>query len=372
MRTRSAWVLLLLLPASLAVLAQGSWQEFSSPEGGFAALFPGMPEAGGNSALRTFTLHTKDGAYQVSYLDAPSLAGAPPEAVLDSLRDGNLGGDAVLLGEEAAPLQSYPGRMVRAKTADGKVFNWIRLLLVNKTRIFQLIVSSSKEADATDARRFLDSFRLTSPAAAPAAGPSAAAGARPQAFYTTGHSAATLLSMVQSGIADAAAAQRAAQSASALQDALQAAQAPSDLLVLAQQAQANYQRPPQQQSALADPPMRDFLPAIDRFVGASGQTNKFFYDVGRLDARGIHFASNSSAGSAPGLQQEQQDIMAKASAMAAACPQVAQCPPGVTQALQGIVPLLQRSALNSDDLALLKKLLADIHSQLALPGAPRP
>jgi WD40 repeat protein len=160
-----------------------TWKEFVSAEGRFRVLLPGEPERKtqqiptpmGACTLYAFVWENKrrDFALLVSYNDYPPVVnGAPPDQVLDGVRDGVVMGTpgARLNGEQRITLHGYPGREVRVDIP-GKGTLRNRMYLV-QNRLYQLSAPRLGGGGPSEETitRFLDSFSFTPPPAA-VAGP---------------------------------------------------------------------------------------------------------------------------------------------------------------------------------------------------------
>ena len=167
-----------------------NWQEFSSAEGGFKVLLPGIPAnstdtvdtIAGPLVTHNYVLETKLGAYFVAYLDL-SLPSNEPEVirrVLDGGRDEALSRGGKLLDESDITLDGIVGRELIVDK-DGMIIR-TRMFLLKGGRTYQAVFGTTPEVafkngkpsanagDRTDSyeaisAKFFNSFRIT-PAAA--------------------------------------------------------------------------------------------------------------------------------------------------------------------------------------------------------------
>jgi hypothetical protein len=147
-----------------------AWQEFSSPEGSFAVLMPGVPAyekkssatAAGPIDMHLFTSEPGlNAAYIVLYSDYPVMVlNVPAQQVLDGGRDGAVANSkGRLVSEQHLSLDGFPGR---AFTVDvqGKGLLKARAFLVRQ-RLYTIIAAGTQETiQHEETETFLTSFRL--------------------------------------------------------------------------------------------------------------------------------------------------------------------------------------------------------------------
>ncbi len=155
--------------------AGSGWKSFTSKEGAFEVLLPGVPTeekktlqlGSGPTDLNLFVVERKqeETAYIVAYCEFPesALQGATPEQRLDSARNLALSrGRTKLVAQKKIKLGTHPGRELRFET-EGKGQVRQRMFAV-KDKLYQVMVAGPKEAVVSkEATRFLESFKLLSP-----------------------------------------------------------------------------------------------------------------------------------------------------------------------------------------------------------------
>jgi len=151
---------------SSTLVAQTSWNEFSSSEGKFAVSMPGTPkqetetdEDGLTAHSFTVELQNPDSAYLVTYYDVPEVAKATPEQVKELL-DGTpdafaKGGNANLTRSQNIILDGNPGREFEFTSTEG--FSGKGRVYLVQQRLF-LVVAIAPQTQSI--QRFLESFRL--------------------------------------------------------------------------------------------------------------------------------------------------------------------------------------------------------------------
>lgn len=153
-----------------------SWKEYSSAEGRFSILFPGIPKEGLQSVDvqgGQFKVHIHNlkayAEYGVIYADYPIPVGDPHVAkqVLDN---GAKGGAAEVKAEVLSmteiSIDGYPGRLLRERLPNGSILK-AKMYLVGQ-RLYQIAVTMPKAETSPDrgkafekfADKFLDSFTL--------------------------------------------------------------------------------------------------------------------------------------------------------------------------------------------------------------------
>jgi hypothetical protein len=154
--------------------AGSGWKKFTSKEGAFEVLMPGIPSeekktlqlGSGSTDLNLFVVERKkeEAAYIVAYCEFPesSLQGASPEQRLDYGRNRAVSRSrGKLVVEKKIKLGSYPGRELRFET-EGKGLVRQRMFAV-KDKLYLVMVAGPKEsAVSVEADKFLDSFKLLS------------------------------------------------------------------------------------------------------------------------------------------------------------------------------------------------------------------
>lgn len=153
-----------------------SWKEYSSAEGRFSILFPGMPKEevqsidlqGGQFRIHVHNLKAF-AEYGVIYADYPIPVGDPDIAkqVLDNGAKGAVAEvQSELLSVTEISIDGYPGRLLRERLPDGKVLK-AKMYLVGQ-RLYQIAVTLPGADSTPDngksyekfADKFLDSFKL--------------------------------------------------------------------------------------------------------------------------------------------------------------------------------------------------------------------
>jgi predicted small lipoprotein YifL len=149
-----------------SMATESDWQEFSSEEGGFSVLMPGIPEeqVSEDTVIYAVELGTKL-AYLVSYTNMPgSITDDNAEMLLDNGQEGFLKtGDYEVVNSEAITLDGNPGRdlLIEGETDAGKVTFYLRMYLA-QDKLYQLAVTAVEdEIDNAEIDLFLDSFQLT-------------------------------------------------------------------------------------------------------------------------------------------------------------------------------------------------------------------
>lgn len=168
MRVVAALVALGFLAWSGAGTAQEQWAEFSSPQYGFAGLFPKTPTEQGspNANQRSFLTDLGNIAYIVSVVDLPP-ANAPANP--DAAYFGRLveayasGSGSKVRTQRPATLVGHSGVEAITDDTEHNLYWLVNLTLVGN-RLYMVISGGPKGHEASpDAYRFRDSFRLLSP-----------------------------------------------------------------------------------------------------------------------------------------------------------------------------------------------------------------
>ena len=152
-----------------------SWKEFSSKEGRFTILFPGVPEPFSNTldtpygriVERSFMLKTFS-YYGVAYSDFPEKDGIRDvKAFFAGFREGNLRTTHAQLLEEKDDYRfANPGRFIKTRIQGGYV-NRIRLYLIrNRLYVLSIVIPEDEATDAAVlksheeiAAKFFNSFK---------------------------------------------------------------------------------------------------------------------------------------------------------------------------------------------------------------------
>jgi len=150
---------------------QTAWTAFSSDEGGFSVLMPGVPSpnkltvntASGVKEADMFTLNEGDlNEYIIAYskyskTDSKSRS---TDKLFNAVRDGLLSfQQGKLLSEAAINLDGYIGREIAFQSPDGFITR-ARFYVVGN-RFYQISARAKTNERAPEAmKRFLDSFRL--------------------------------------------------------------------------------------------------------------------------------------------------------------------------------------------------------------------
>jgi len=166
------------IPPTIDDERETTWKEFSSPEGRFSILFPGMPQIqsrqvptpdGKAVSLVIHTLRTF-AEYGVIYADYPFEVVGPDMArrVLDAGVKGAVAEvQSELTSVREISLEGHPGRALREKMPRGEIMH-ARMYLVG-SRLYQIAITLPKEDGLPDsalkareetASKFLDSFKL--------------------------------------------------------------------------------------------------------------------------------------------------------------------------------------------------------------------
>jgi hypothetical protein len=188
----------------------GAWETFISAEGKFSVEMPGTPREGsqeidlgvlGTVPMVSFAVNRVVIEYTASYIDYPASAvsGRDVSEMLQGAFAGVAGSNQIA-GQELIDVQGNPG--LQGEFAHPSGYAWYKAVLV-ENRLYQLIaIATNREASEADARRFLDSFRITdgtttgdpteeptgapAPTRAPTRGPISAPTPRPRVTPTVG------------------------------------------------------------------------------------------------------------------------------------------------------------------------------------------
>jgi hypothetical protein len=154
---------------------QSEWTVYSSKEGGFSILMPGMPKEQvstqevpnmGTAQIHLFVVRHESGFYMASYVDYPPLAKTDQENA-DSFGKGFLrsvgqgiaqGAKGKVVKETEINFGAYPGREILIELPAGLLT--ARAYFI-KRRGYQLIAGpSTPGAENGNIKKFLDSFRV--------------------------------------------------------------------------------------------------------------------------------------------------------------------------------------------------------------------
>ncbi len=148
-----------------------TWLPFTSVAGGFSALFPGTLHFGSEpthwkngepgTLYKVFAV-THDGkpnqtGYVVMYTDFTGDAAAEDAQTHLQNIENDFFANKTRLGEQAVDLNGVPGR---AYTAADSQLNYAMRDFVTRTRVYWVIVVTPKGYTASQANRFLNSFRI--------------------------------------------------------------------------------------------------------------------------------------------------------------------------------------------------------------------
>jgi hypothetical protein len=174
--------LLALLLASQAIAqTTSSWTPFTSKEGGFMVLLPGIPVettipalAGGKSAGgRSFQVVRPGWGITICYHDLLVSTGSPADCLKtldDSLMLTCKQPNARLLQKRSCSLGQYPG--LECVVQQGDCVHARMRAVVAQGRIFMITLDGLKEhVTSADADAFFDSFKLTGPLPPPVSPP---------------------------------------------------------------------------------------------------------------------------------------------------------------------------------------------------------
>jgi len=162
-------------PQSAAEHNEKAWKEFSSPEGGFKILLPGIPSKESRSVgthvgrigLEVFELKTALASYLMTYSDFPRTPDDPKRA-LEQARDSAVEhAKGKLLSEKKVKLGSHPGLELIIETPSTIIKSTFYAV---KQRLYQIVILLPSDQRVTReivkfqdtvAAKFLSSFKLT-------------------------------------------------------------------------------------------------------------------------------------------------------------------------------------------------------------------
>lgn len=154
-------------PVPTAQAAEAPMQPFTSMDGRFSAFFPGAPtqtsqsiqlKNGETTTLYQFSANTGNNntSYIVMYNDyAPDVVAVGPEVLLQRTENGAVAGKT-LLSDQVINLRGVPGRAYTATDSNG--YNYTVHEFLAGTRLYQLIVTTTKGSTATQLDAFMNSF----------------------------------------------------------------------------------------------------------------------------------------------------------------------------------------------------------------------
>jgi hypothetical protein len=147
----------------------GDWKAFESEDGEFSLLMPTAPKENTSNTnagdipltLYNFVSTQGDSEYTIVYVDYPADAVAAvgdPRQVLKNAF-GGVHGDNAVESEEETTVQGHPSLLAEFDSSSG--YAWYQSIL-RDNRLYQLIaISPDKASGDADARRFLESFKIT-------------------------------------------------------------------------------------------------------------------------------------------------------------------------------------------------------------------
>ena len=166
-------------PAAQTEIKPSAWKEFSSAEGRFSVLFPGVPALenrvlepapGVEFKLRIYSVMTP-AECSVMYADYPTPI-SDPEAARSVLDNGAKGAvasvNSKLLELKEIALDGYPGRYLKERMPSGEIMR-VKMVLVGQ-RLYQVAITTPREDGISSeqakkyqqmAEKFLNSFKLT-------------------------------------------------------------------------------------------------------------------------------------------------------------------------------------------------------------------
>lgn len=101
-------------------------------------------------------------SYSCVYFEDPRLTSQPPEAVLDSARDGGISKvQGNLVSEKRLEIDGYPARDVEARVRGNSLLEM--RLIAAQSRLFVLMVvdTSRQTPDSKNVQRFFDSLKFS-------------------------------------------------------------------------------------------------------------------------------------------------------------------------------------------------------------------
>ena len=156
--------------------AQPEWKQFSSKEGGFSILLPGVPQENtetkdfpivGKGVVHLFIIANESGFFLVGYVEVPGLAQSTREfsdgfgkGFLRSVGEGIAkGAGGKVLKDTDILLGSFPGKEILLEFPSGPAT--ARAYFIRKRGYQLLAAPAASGGDPGAVKRFLDSFKLT-------------------------------------------------------------------------------------------------------------------------------------------------------------------------------------------------------------------
>lgn len=145
------------------------WTEFSSPQGKFTVLMPGVPQASqetidtviGPLVQHSFKLRSNKSVYIISYVDYPGKLRVSPAKFLEETWKagwGNLG--SRLLYKRSGSSEGDATLEFQYKGESGKAIATSRYYLAGQ-RLYDIAVITPTAQSSGDAEKFMTSFKLT-------------------------------------------------------------------------------------------------------------------------------------------------------------------------------------------------------------------
>lgn len=158
------------------------WERFTSAEGRFSILFPGVPEVktqgqevqGGKLTWHLVQLISTRALYQVVIVDYPARLDTPEKikGMLDAIRADTLDNNqGQLLSESDVTIEGHPGRYIAWRTGKGMLMKARYFLSGNRSYLLRFGIPEGRDSGRPDeapeqtretlATRFFDSFKLS-------------------------------------------------------------------------------------------------------------------------------------------------------------------------------------------------------------------
>ena len=171
------------LIAEVDELDTAVWERFTSTEGRFSTLFPGVPEVktqvqeveGGKLTWYLVQLISTRALYQVMFVDYPARLDTPEKikGMLDAIRADTLDNNqGQLLTESDMTIEGHPGRYIAWRTKAGMLMKARYFLAGNRSYLLRFGIPENWDSGRPDeppeqtretlATRFFDSFKLSS------------------------------------------------------------------------------------------------------------------------------------------------------------------------------------------------------------------
>lgn len=175
LRKVSLILVAVLLSGTYAVVQAADWKRFSPSGGNFSIMFPGTPRdtnAKKTVNERVFNQHlymhsTKGGkaAYMLQYFDVAEKhrKSKSNRAWLDGLQERiSVKANRTLLSKKTLRVSGFLARRMVLKDASSGIFFHAQLVLAKNRMYTILVVTDSKDGNATEVRKFIRSFRILS------------------------------------------------------------------------------------------------------------------------------------------------------------------------------------------------------------------